>query len=282
MAMLQEAPEIRLDNVTAGYGGKAFLHSIDAVLPAGAISAILGGSGSGKSTLLRHILGLMAPLGGTITMNGLDLTHARPRELRELRRQTGVLFQEGALLGSLTVGENVALPLREHTDLDLPTISRIVLHKLELVGLETFASHLPEQLSGGMRKRVALARALALDPLVLFCDEPTAGLDPITAAELDRLILDLKKTFGMTIVVVTHDLESVYAVADHVLVLLEGALIYQGDVAGLKSSDNDYIGRFLDREPGQRCESWRLTHGTHLTTVRDAAAQPGRPGQAKG
>jgi phospholipid/cholesterol/gamma-HCH transport system ATP-binding protein len=228
---------------------------VNAVLPAGRISVILGGSGGGKSTLLRNILGLAEPMTGNIYLDGNDLFRQSDAEFRCMRQRMGVLFQNGALLGSLTLGENVALPLREHTDLEEEIIETVVRLKLNLVGLEPFADYFPNQLSGGMRKRAGLARALALDPSILLCDEPSAGLDPITAAELDQLILDLLATFEMTIVVVTHDLQSLYCIADHVVFLKSGKVIYEGGLEGLKSSENQYIQQFLERESRKQMRS---------------------------
>jgi len=164
----------------------------------------------------------------------------------------GVLFQDGALLGSIPLGENIALPMREHTKLDEDIIETIVNIKLSLVGLDDFMDFFPSQLSGGMRKRAGLARALALDPRVLLCDEPTSGLDPITAADLDQLILELKEAFAMTIVVVSHDLQSVFTIADHVVVLNQGKMVYQGGKEGLKASQDEFLKQFLNREPTRK------------------------------
>jgi phospholipid/cholesterol/gamma-HCH transport system ATP-binding protein len=244
----KNAPEITMENLTVGYGEKIVLRDVNALLPAGQISVILGGSGGGKSTLLKNILGLEEPMAGKIYLDGSDLFRQSEFERRCMRQRMGVLFQNGALLGSLTLGENVALPLREHTDLEEEIIETVVRLKLNLVGLEPFTDYFPNQLSGGMRKRAGLARALALDPSILLCDEPSAGLDPITAAELDQLILDLLATFEMTIVVVTHDLQSLFCIADHVVFLKSGEVIYEGGLDGLKASDNTYIQQFLERE----------------------------------
>ncbi len=243
------APHINFRNLKLGYPGKVVIDHLDGDLPAGKISVILGGSGCGKSTLLRHILGLSKPMGGHIMVDGKDLCAMSKLEAKQLKRNMGVLFQDGALLGSLTLGENVALPMMEHSDLQEDIIEDVVRMKLRLVGLEPFLHYYPSELSGGMRKRAGLARAMVMDPGVLMCDEPSAGLDPITAADLDQLILLLKETFSMTIVVVTHDLDSLKTIADHVIVLHEGKDLYQGDLAGLLECRDPYIQDFLKRKP---------------------------------
>ncbi|QJT10034.1 ABC transporter ATP-binding protein [Oceanidesulfovibrio marinus] len=249
---LNRAPDIVLDNLKLGYGDNIVLEHVDVVLPASKISVILGGSGGGKSTLLRHILGLEHPMRGRIMINDRNIFDLDEKQGHDLRGEMGVLFQNGALLGSLTLGENVALPLREHTELDEETIETLVRIKLNLVGLDKFMDYYPSQLSGGMRKRAGLARALVLDPNILLCDEPTSGLDPITAAELDQLILDLHDTFNMTIVVVTHDLDSLFAIADFVVMLHNGNVLFQGGLDALKKSKHEFIKQFLGREPGER------------------------------
>jgi len=252
MKYLAQAPEIKMQGLTVGFGDRIVLDNINATLPAGKISVILGGSGCGKSTLLRNILGLNQAMKGRIFLGEHDIYALAPKQFKEVKKRMGVLFQDGALIGSMTLGENVALPLREHTDLDENIIETVVRLKLSLVGLENFIHFYPKQLSGGMRKRAGLARALALDPSVLLCDEPSAGLDPITAAELDHLILDLSSTFSMTIVVVTHELASVFTIAEHVIVLSAGKLIFEGDLESLKNSKDQYIQQFLERKPGRR------------------------------
>ncbi len=244
-----EAWGIRLENLQLGYPGVVVLEEVDADLPAGKISVILGGSGCGKSTLLRHILGLQRPFRGRILLGGKDFFTLGRREFRSLRRRMGVLFQDGALLGSLTLGENVALPLREHTRLNDAAIAAVVKTKLELVGLADSVHRYPGQLSGGMRKRAGLARAIVLDPPVLLCDEPTSGLDPVNAAQMDQLLLDMNALYGVTVVVVSHDLSSLRKLADYVLVLNEGRVAYAGDLAGLEATEEPYLRRFLDRVP---------------------------------
>jgi phospholipid/cholesterol/gamma-HCH transport system ATP-binding protein len=243
--------DIRLENLRLGYDDTVVLEDISATLPAGKISVILGGSGDGKSTLLRHILGLKRPMGGKIFLGPHDLFKLSSKEFRKVRRRMGVLFQDGALLGSLTLGENIALPLTEHTRLDKATIQKIVHHKLELVGLAQFAEYYPNQLSGGMRKRAGLARAIVTDPPILLCDEPTSGLDPINSAQMDRLLLDMKKHFpDMSIIVVSHDLASLYTIADYALVLHDGKAVYSGGIEELKATDDPYLRQFLDRSAG--------------------------------
>jgi len=222
------------------------------VLPGGKISVILGGSGCGKSTVLKHILRLHPALAGRIVIDGHDLAALDRRGMHCLRQRMGVLFQDGALLGSLTLGDNVALPLREHTKLSATAIRERVLAKLALVGLDEFYDYYPNELSGGMRKRAGLARAMVMDPALLFCDEPTSGLDPVTAAELDQLLLELKKSFDMTMVVVSHDLDSMRTIADHVLVLGEGTVLFEGPIAELEATQDEYLRRFLDRQAAGR------------------------------
>lgn len=243
------APHIYFDRLRIGFGEKILIDELSGTLPAGKISVILGGSGSGKSTLLRHILGLHDPLSGSIRIFDKDICAMDRADFTHMRKRMGVLFQDGALLGSLNLAENIALPLLEHSDLDEAIIEEVVRMKLRLVGLEHAIYYHPRQLSGGMRKRAGLARAMVMDPDILLFDEPSAGLDPITAADLDQLILELKATFGMTIVVVTHDLDSLFTIADHVVVLYGGSVGYQGDLAGLARLEDVYIQRFLNREP---------------------------------
>jgi phospholipid/cholesterol/gamma-HCH transport system ATP-binding protein len=255
-----KAPELKLHDVKLGYPGHVVIERLTMEIPANQITVILGGSGSGKSTVLRHILGLSEPMSGRITINGKEIASLSQKGFERQRKHMGVLFQDGALLGSLTLGENVALPLQEHTDLDDDLIEDVVRIKLRLVGLDDYVTYYPRQLSGGMRKRAGLARAMVLDPALLLCDEPSAGLDPITAADLDQLILELKATFDMTIVVVTHDLESLFAIADHVIVLRDGRSIYQGGLEGLKVCPDPYIKSFLNRQPTVRFVNGRRQH----------------------
>lgn len=259
--------DIRLDGLTMGYGSNVVLRDVSALLPAGEISMIIGGSGCGKSTLLRHVLGLQRPMAGTLSVGGRDLFALSRHDFRKVRRRMGVLFQDGALLGSLTLCDNVALPLREHTGLPKATIRQIVLHKLALVGLADYADYYPNQLSGGMRKRAGLARAMVMDPPILLCDEPTSGLDPVNAARMDQLLLGMRAGFpGMTIVVVSHDLLSLDTIADYVLLLHDNTAVFAGSVDELRASQHSYVRSFLDR----RVDDDRQTDATLAPEVQQA------------
>ena len=275
MAGRLESPAIELSDVSVGYGDRVVLSGVTTVLPGGKISVILGGSGCGKSTLLRNIIGLVPIQSGRIVLGGRDMAHLSPQDRLDTKRRMGVLFQDGALLGSLRLGENIALPLREHTELTNSLIEEIVRMKLKLVGLADFTDYFPSELSGGMRKRAGLARAMALDPAVLLCDEPTSGLDPITAADMDQLILELRTTFDMTIVVVTHDLQSLTAIADHVVVLSEGKMLFEGSLPELTACDDPFIRQFLARQPSR--ESRILGQGWAAMIEKRRALSAGRP-----
>ncbi len=240
---------IELDGLCLGYGDTVVLEEVSDILPAGEISVILGGSGCGKSTLLRHILGLNRPFKGRIRLGGKDLFALSPKEFRKVRRRMGVLFQDGALLGSLTLAQNVGLPLFEHTNLPQRLIDEVVDYNLSLVGLEKFRDYFPNELSGGMRKRAGLARAMVMNPPLLLCDEPTSGLDPINSAQMDHLLLNLKRNFSyMTIVVVSHDLSSMQKIADHVLLLNRGRVAFAGSKADVWKSEDAYVKDFLERK----------------------------------
>ena len=242
---MEHAIEVR--NLLTYYGEREILKKVSLSIPRGETTVILGGSGCGKSTLLKHLIGLLKPTRGSILIHGREITLMEEEELNEVRKKMGVLFQGAALLNSITVADNVALPLREHTHLKEPTIQIMVRMKLDLVGLSGFEHLYPSQLSGGMKKRAALARAMALDPEILFFDEPSAGLDPVTAAGLDELILKLKQVFKMTIIVVTHELASVFTIADEVVMLDFGEVIFSGTLDQLKGSDHPRIRMFLER-----------------------------------
>jgi phospholipid/cholesterol/gamma-HCH transport system ATP-binding protein len=240
---------IKVRNLRVKYGDHEVLHDISFDVRAGETIAILGGSGSGKTTLLRSMMGLEKPVGGEIWIRGHDLCCISPGELAELRKKMGVSFQGGALFGSMTVGENVALPLREHTRLDDSTIEILVRLKLEEVGLSGYEDYNPAQLSGGMKKRAAVARALTMDPEILFFDEPSAGLDPIIAAGIDDLILKLKRAFKVTIVVVTHELASAFLIADRMVLIDKGNILAMGTPQELQASRQPRVRQFLDRVP---------------------------------
>lgn len=219
---LGEGPVIvKAQDLTVRYGEATILDGVSFEIRQGEIFAILGGSGCGKSTLLRQLIGLEKPAAGNVLIDGEDITAAEGGELEKILRKIGILFQSGALFGSMTIAENIALRLLEYSDLPQAIVDSIVRMKLAMVGLEDVENQKPSELSGGMKKRAALARALAMDPRILFCDEPSSGLDPISAAELDNLLIQLNRSLGVTIVVVTHDLDSILAIAHRAIMLDE-------------------------------------------------------------
>jgi phospholipid/cholesterol/gamma-HCH transport system ATP-binding protein len=240
---------ISLRDVRVSYGEVEILHGITFDVKRGETLVILGGSGSGKSTLLRTLVGLEKPSSGEIWIKGKNIAAIPDAEMDEIRKKIGMSFQGSALFGSMTVGENVALPLREHTKLEDSTIEIMLRLKLEQVGLAGFEYYMPSQLSGGMKKRAAVARALAMDPEILFFDEPSAGLDPIIAAGIDQLILELKQAFRMTIIVVTHELASAYLIADRMVLIDKGHVVAIGTTAEMRASTQPRLRQFLDRVP---------------------------------
>lgn len=240
---------LSLRDVRVSYGDVEILHGITFDVKRGETLVILGGSGSGKSTLLRTLVGLEKPSSGEIWIKGKNIAAISDAEMDEIRKKIGMSFQGSALFGSMTVGENVALPLREHTRLEDSTIGIMLRLKLEQVGLAGFEYYMPSQLSGGMKKRAAVARALAMDPEILFFDEPSAGLDPIIAAGIDQLILELKQAFRMTIIVVTHELASAYLIADRMVLIDKGNLVEMGTTAEMRASKHPRLRQFLDRVP---------------------------------
>src|SRR5256714_7241313 len=243
------APEaiVSVSNLRVEYGSREVLHGLTFGVRRGETLVVIGGSGSGKSTMLRALVGLEKPSSGEVRIKGIDITKASAREMDAIRKRIGLAFQGGALIGSMTVGGNIALPLMEHTALEPSTIEVMVRIKLEQVGLSGFENYTPSQLSGGMKKRAAFARAMALDPEILFFDEPSAGLDPITAAGIDDLILSLKKAYALSMVVVTHELASAFLIADRIILIDRGAIVAMGPAEEVKNSQHPRVRQFLDR-----------------------------------
>jgi len=271
-------PMISIRDLRVSYdGGREILHGITFDVRRGETMVILGGSGSGKSTLLRTLVGLQEPSSGEVWIRGKNFAAISNEERDEIRTRLGMSFQGGALFGSMTVGENVALPLLEHTKLEPSTVEIMVRLKLDQVGLSGFEDFLPSQLSGGMKKRAAVARALAMDPEILFFDEPSAGLDPIIAAGIDQLILELKKAFHMTIIVVTHELASAYLIADRMVLINKGDLIAMGTVQEMQNSKHPKVRQFLDRVP----EPAVAQELDYLQMLTEPSSKRGEGGQGK-
>ena len=248
---MEEDAIISVRGLTAAYGDDVILENVSFDVKRGEVFVILGGSGSGKSTLMKHLIGLFPLVSGEVRIEGDNLATATGEQRQKILRRFGVAYQSGALFGSMTLTENVSLPLEEFTRLPVEARNVISWMKLKLVGLEGFGGHLPAEVSGGMQKRAAIARAMALDPAVLFLDEPSAGLDPITSAELDALILSLREGLGMTFVIVTHELPSIYAVADRVIMLdkRKKGITAEGRPQDLRNQSQDpYVRRFFRRE----------------------------------
>jgi phospholipid/cholesterol/gamma-HCH transport system ATP-binding protein len=242
-------PIISVRDLVVEYDGRRVLNGLNLDIERGETMVLLGGSGCGKSTLLRQIIGLERPQSGSIHVNGTDITRCSKSELKTMHRSIGVAFQSAALFNSLNIEDNVALPLREHTRLAPSIVELVVWIKLAAVGLAEHGTRLPQELSGGMKKRAAVARALALGPEILVLDEPSAGLDPIVAAELDELILLLKETLQMTVIVVTHELPSAFRIADRIAMLYQGSFSSVGTKDQIKASQNPRVRQFLDRIP---------------------------------
>lgn len=238
---------IRVCGLNSYYHSRQVLFDLCLRISVKQITVIMGVSGCGKTTLLRHLIGLKRTRPGQVLIDGEDLGTFDEEKMQGYRRRIGVLFQSGALFNSMTVSENIAVPLKVHTRLSNETIEIMGLIKLNLLGLAEFGGYMPSQLSGGMRKRAGLARALAMDPEILFVDEPSSGLDPITAAGLDRLIMELRDTFGMTIIVVTHELESAFRIADRVILMDRGCILAAGSPAEIRASQNQRVLQFLER-----------------------------------
>lgn len=239
---------IEVEHLIAQYGTRRILDDISFTVEQGEILVVLGGSGSGKSTLLKHMIGLLQPTTGAIRYQGHDLVQMEEDERAALLKRIGISFQSGGLFNSLSVADNVALPLREHGGYDEDTIQALVRMKLSLVGLAEAGYVMPGALSGGMRKRAGVARALALDPEILFFDEPSAGLDPITAAGLDEMILALRQLLGLTLVVITHELASIQTVADRALMLHQGNIIFLGTLDEVATCTHPRVQQFFKRQ----------------------------------
>ena len=239
-------PILELRGVQKFFDGRQVLKDINLSVAAGETLVIIGGSGCGKSTLLQTVIGEYKPDVGHVFIDGDDACCASPKDLDRIRRKFGILFQSGALYSSMTVGENVALPLREHTDLDEKIVQMIIKMKLELVGLRDFENLMPAQISGGMRKRVGLARAIALDPKIVFYDEPSAGLDPIATSVIDQLVIDLRTKLGVTSIVVTHDMKSAMRIADRVAMLYNGEFIAVGPPRDFTNPTDPRVRQFVE------------------------------------
>lgn len=244
-----KVPIVEVHDLVGKYGEKTVLHDITTNIYSSEICVILGTSGCGKTTLLKHVIGLLKPFSGHVKIFGQKIGDLDSTETTEILKKVGILFQNGALLGSLTVGENVALPLRMHTSLTNEVINEIVHLKLTQVDLPNTAALYPGELSGGMRKRVAMARALVLDPPLLFCDEPSAGLDPVTANGLDELLLRIRETLGITIIVITHELHSIEKIADNIIFLDRGRLLYDGPFEEAQKIQRGPVFDFFNRTP---------------------------------
>ena len=255
---------IEVRDLVVKYGERTVLDGINFKVRRGEIFVILGGSGCGKSTLLRNLVGLMRPYAGHILVNGQDFTAMSDEERTEARKRMGMCFQGSALFGSMSVGDNVALPLREHTRLEESTIEIMTKIKLELVGLSGFEEFLPSELSGGMKKRAGLARAMAMDPEIIFYDEPSAGLDPIVAAGLDALIRKMQHTFNLTSIVVTHEMESVKQIADTVCMLEKGRIVGLGSLEELQGLSKPYVQQFFARRANDETQ---IDSGEYLKSL---------------
>jgi len=242
---------IQVRDLTVGYGTDIILENISFDVLEGEIFIVLGGSGCGKSTLLKHLIGLIPPLSGQIRIDGENISNCNETTFKNILRKIGVLYQSTALFGSMTIAENVSLPIKEYTDLPQKSVETLVKMKLNMVNLKGYENHLPSEISGGMRKRAGLARAMALNPKILFFDEPSAGLDPVTSVELDNLIIHLNKSLGTTMVIVTHELQSIFNVAHRVIMLDKQTkgIIAEGNPKHLKDhSENPFVRNFFNRK----------------------------------
>ncbi|WP_300463999.1 ABC transporter ATP-binding protein [Desulfobacula sp.] len=240
---------IKVENLVKKYGNVTALNHLNCRFETGKVTVILGGSGSGKSTLLRQLTGLEKPDSGSVYFDGVNLTTANKKKLYGIRRKMGMLFQGSALFNYLNIFENIAFPLREHTKIADNIIKTIVTMKLEMVGLRGTEKLMPSQLSGGMMKRVGLARAMVMDPKIIFYDEPTSGLDPISTGVIDKLIKDLNQALNITSVVVSHDMESCFRIADNIMILFFGDIIAEGTVEEIRNSKDLRVKQFINGEP---------------------------------
>lgn len=236
---------IKVENLSKSFKDRKVLDNVNLEIHRGETMVIMGGSGCGKSTMLRHMVGAIPPDQGEIYIDGVNIVGLKEAKLNEIRKKFGILFQSGALFNSMTVGDNIAFPLREHTELSEEVIQIIVKMKLELVGLKGMESLMPSEISGGMKKRVGLARAIAMDPAIVFYDEPGAGLDPIVLAVIDKLIVDLSKKLGITSVVVTHEMGSAFRIADRMAVLENGRILEIGTPEQIRNSKHEYVQNFI-------------------------------------
>ena len=242
---------IQVRDLIVGYGTDIILENISFDVLEGEIFIVLGGSGCGKSTLLKHLIGLSSPLSGQIRIDGEDISNCNETTFKKILRKIGVLYQSTALFGSMTIAENVSLPIKEYTDLPQKSVDTLVKMKLNMVNLKGYENHLPSEISGGMRKRAGLARAMALNPKILFFDEPSAGLDPVISVELDNLIIHLNKSLGTTMVIVTHELQSIFNVAHRIIMLDKQTkgIIAEGNPMHLKDhSENPFVRNFFNRK----------------------------------
>ena len=247
---MERHPVIEVTDLVAKYGNDVILDGISFQVYEGEIFVILGGSGCGKSTLLKHLIGLIRPYSGQVIVDGDDISHCDEATYKRMLKKIGVLYQSGALLGSMTLAENVALPVKEYTDLPEDTVKTLVEMKLRQMDLNGYENHLPSEISGGMKKRAGLARAMALNPKILFFDEPSAGLDPVTSAGLDNLIIHLNESLGTTMVIVTHELSSIFTVAQRVIMLDKRSkgIIAEGNPMFLRdNSKNPFVKQFFNR-----------------------------------
>lgn len=242
---------IKLIKITKSFNTQKVLDELDLNIDPEKITVIIGQSGGGKSVLLKHIIGLIRPDSGQIIIDGIDISNLNDKKLNEVRKKFGMLFQDAALFDSMTVGENVAFPLNEHTRLSRKEINKIVNEKLNLVGLENVTHKMPSELSGGMRKRVGLARAIALDPKIVLFDEPTTGLDPIMRESVDELIVATQKRTKATFVIISHDIESAFTIAHKVAMLYQGKIVAVGTPDEIRSSNNSFVKRFIKDLRGQ-------------------------------